>query len=51
MPCHCADGWICEAHPDQPWPHDDCAGPGMPGPQCDADEPPRLPEAWKPKVR
>ena len=30
--------WICEAHPDQPWPHDDqtapkgtCPGPGM---QC-----------------
>jgi hypothetical protein len=28
MPCHCASGWICEAHPDHPWPHDDCAGPG-----------------------
>src|SRR5687767_12042224 len=27
-PCHCTSGWICEAHPDQPWPHDDCAGPG-----------------------
>ena len=25
----CADGWICEAHPDTPWPHGDCAGPGM----------------------
>lgn len=37
----CDEGWICEAHPDQPWPHPDpsdlvtgrCAGPGMP---CDA---------------
>jgi hypothetical protein len=28
MICHCAEGWICEEHPDQPWPHDDCAGPG-----------------------
>ena len=29
----CNDGWICEEHPDLPWPHDDCAGgPGMP---CD----------------
>jgi hypothetical protein len=28
MPCHFADGWICETHPDQPWPHDDCIGPG-----------------------
>jgi hypothetical protein len=24
-------GWICEAHPALPWPHDDCAGPGT---QC-----------------
>ena len=30
MTCHCAEGWICEQHPDQPWPHDDCAGPGAP---------------------
>ena len=28
----CDHGWICEAHPDRPWPHDDCAGPGIP---CD----------------
>ena len=28
----CDEGWICEAHPDRPWPHDDCAGPGIP---CD----------------
>lgn len=21
--------WVCEAHPGQPWPHDDCPGPGM----------------------
>ena len=20
MPCYCADGWICEKHPDRPWP-------------------------------
>lgn len=26
-------GFICEAHPDTPWPHDSCSGPGMP---CDA---------------
>jgi hypothetical protein len=24
-----AGGWRCEQHPDKPWPHDDCAGPGM----------------------
>ena len=29
----CDEGWICEAHPDRRWPHDDCAGPGIP---CDA---------------
>jgi putative RNA ligase len=21
---------VCERHPDRPWPHDDCPGPGMP---------------------
>lgn len=33
----CADGWICEEHPDKPWPHDDCAGPGVPceNPACE----------------
>jgi hypothetical protein len=33
---YCAEGWICETHPDRPWPHDDCAGPGMPclDPHC-----------------
>jgi hypothetical protein len=24
-----AGGWVCEEHPDKPWPHDDCPGPGM----------------------
>ena len=24
MCCHCRDGWICEEHPDRPWPHDGC---------------------------
>ena len=24
------DGWMCETHPGRYWPHDDCAGPGMP---------------------
>jgi hypothetical protein len=22
--------WVCERHPDEPWRHDDCPGPGMP---------------------
>ncbi len=31
--CHrCLDGWLCEQHPEKPWPHDDCAGPGVPCP-------------------
>lgn len=41
---NCAEGWICEKHPQEPWPHfigyddnigtvrEECAGPGMP---CD----------------
>jgi hypothetical protein len=24
--------WVCEQHPDKDFPHDDCAGPGMPIP-------------------
>lgn len=24
-----AGGWRCEEHPDKPWPHDDCPGPGF----------------------
>lgn len=35
------EGWICEAHPDQPWPRDDCAGPGELCPVCNTSEPPR----------
>jgi hypothetical protein len=27
--CRCDQGWICEQHSDQTWPHDDCPGPGM----------------------
>jgi hypothetical protein len=30
----CNQGWICEQHPDQGWPHDECTGPGMPCPVC-----------------
>ena len=30
--CRCEQGWICEEHPDQRYPHDNCSGPGM---QCD----------------
>lgn len=29
----CAEGWVCEAHPDKPWPHDGCPGPGTPCPE------------------
>jgi len=46
VPCY-ATGWICEAHPDHPWPHDDCPGPGMPCPACqDPTARPALPEDW-----
>jgi hypothetical protein len=47
--CVCVDGWICEQHPDQPWPHGDCPGPGVP---CERCQPPvgrpLLPEDWDP---
>ena len=26
----CLEGWTCEKHIETPWPHDTCAGPGMP---------------------
>jgi hypothetical protein len=35
MDGHCAEGWICEAHPENPWPHEGCPGPGM---QCSNPE-------------
>ena len=28
----CDEGWICERHPNLPWPHDQCPGRAMP---CD----------------
>jgi hypothetical protein len=38
---YCLDGWVCEEHPNQPWPHSNLdkpdgqyAGPGMP---CDCE--------------
>src|SRR6266496_849093 len=40
MVCYCAEGWVCEEHPDKPWPHPgllgECPGPGMPceNPAC-----------------
>ena len=32
--CFHNEGWICERHPENGWPHDDCTGPGMPCPTC-----------------
>ena len=26
----CVNGWACEGHPEKPWPHDECEGPGVP---------------------
>jgi hypothetical protein len=42
--CFCNEGWICEQHPDQGWPHDDCAGPGKRCFWCNTDDPPRMPQ-------
>jgi hypothetical protein len=51
--CHCSEGWVCEAHPDLPWPHDDGDGPGMlyTNPGCQAGRDPAalldLAAGWK----
>jgi hypothetical protein len=52
----CHNGWICEAHPEQGRPHDDCAGPGIPCPRCQPDtstgaERARLSPDWGSKAR
>lgn len=45
--CFCNEGWICEAHPDRGWPHDECVGPGVPSPVCQpAEGRPRMPQGW-----
>ena len=51
--CHRCVGqrWVCEAHPDRPWPHEDCAGPGEPCPLCNAGEPLRDPPGFVSIVR
>lgn len=38
--------WTCEAHPDRPWPHDDCSGPGEPCASCNTGSPPDLGADW-----
>jgi hypothetical protein len=45
------EGWICEEHHDRGWPHDDCAGPGVPCPDCNRQSPPTLPSDWATSVR
>jgi hypothetical protein len=39
-------GWLCEDHPDRPSPHEGCGAMGVPCPDCNADDPPRLPDGW-----
>jgi hypothetical protein len=53
MACaRCEDeGWVCEAHPEVPWPHGDRAGPGTPCPDCNATNPPRPPPGFVTFVR
>ena len=31
--------WICEAHPDRPLGHENCAGRGQPCPRCNVEDP------------
>jgi hypothetical protein len=44
-------GWICEAHQDRPFEHDDCAGAGQPCPDCNDVNPPRRPAGFASTVR
>ena len=46
--CYCDGDWICEQHPDKPYPHDLCIGPGMVCPRCYPDPArPPLPDGWQ----
>ena len=38
--CHTCKGlkWVCEAHQDQMWEHDDCGGAGQPCSECNQGE-------------
>src|SRR5437588_270065 len=40
------EGWICDQHPSQPYPHGDCIGPGNPCPVCQDPSRPRQPDDW-----
>ena len=33
-----AEGWVCEQHPAQPWPHPGCQSPRAPCPVCRTSE-------------
>jgi hypothetical protein len=35
----------------QPWPHDACAGPGEPRPDCNTDEPPQMPPGFRSYIK
>jgi len=40
--------WVCDQHPWEPWPHDGCAGPGVPCPICqDPNDRPKRPRGWR----
>jgi hypothetical protein len=44
----CQDAfWICENHPQEPWPCHQCSGAGMPCPRCNTDDPPMLPAGFE----
>ena len=51
----CLGGWVCEKHPDRPWPHDGCAGSVIPCefPDCSfvTGGKPRLSREQEPLVR
>jgi hypothetical protein len=39
--------WVCEKHPELPWPHERCDGAGQPCPTCNAEPWPEKPPNWE----
>jgi hypothetical protein len=41
--CRCfGERWLCSEHPEETWPHDGCAAPATPCPECNAGEQPEF---------
>jgi len=43
--------WICEAHPERPWPHEGCRGAGDPCPVCNLGPTVKDPPGFKAQTK